>query len=86
MEITICSLCFESNNILILFRQNSLNRLTLLMLLTILVSHMEINPLSGKKTPSSNSSCKVRVLLNSKRGKIKVTKKKRVTILTKQMK
>jgi len=47
---------------------------------------MEINPLSGKRTPSSNSSCKVRVLLNSKRGKRKVTKKKRVAILTKQMK
>jgi len=56
------------------------------MLLTILAFHIVINSLSGKKTPNSNSSCKVRALLSSKRGKIKITKAKRVTILIKQMK
>jgi len=47
---------------------------------------MVINFFSGKKTPSSNSSCKVRALLSSKRGKIKITKVKRVAMLIKQMK
>ena len=70
----------------LLFRQNSLDRLTLLMLLAILASHMEINSLSGKKTPSSNSSCEVKVLLSSKKEKRKVTEAKRVAMLTKQMK
>jgi len=47
---------------------------------------MGINSLSGKRTPSSNSSCEVRALLNSKRGKRKITEAKRVAMLTKQMK
>jgi len=57
-----------------------------LILLTILAFHMGINFLSGKITSSSNSSCKVRVLLSSKKEKRKVTKAKRVAMLTKQMK
>jgi len=56
------------------------------MLLAILAFYMGINSLSGKRTPSSNSSCKVRALLSSKRGKIKITKIKKMAILTKQMK
>jgi len=56
------------------------------MLLAILVFHMVINFLSGKKTPSSNSSCKVRALLSSKREKRKITKTKRVAMLIKQIK
>jgi len=58
----------------------------LLILLAILAFHVEINLLSGKRTPSSNNSCKVRALLSSKREKRKITKAKRVAILTKQMK
>ena len=46
---------------ILLFRWNSLGRLTLLMLLSILVFYVGINLLSGKRTLSSNSSCKVRV-------------------------
>jgi len=44
---------------------------------------MGINPLSGKRTPSSNSSCEVRALLSRKKGKRKVTKVKRVAMLIK---
>jgi len=47
---------------------------------------MGINLLSKKRTPSSNSSCEVKVLLSSKREKRKVIKAKRVAMLTKQMK
>ena len=56
------------------------------MLLAILAFHIVINYLSRKKTPSSSSSCKVRVLLSSKRGKRRVTKIKKVVMLTKQIK
>jgi len=70
----------------LLFTQNPLGRLTPLMLLTILAFHVGINPLSGKRTSSSNSSCKVRALLSSKRGKRKITKVKKMAILIKQMK
>jgi len=47
---------------------------------------MGINLLSGKRTPSSNSSCEVKVLLSNKREKIKVTEAKRVVMFTKQIK
>jgi len=47
---------------------------------------MGISSLSGKRTPSSSSSYKVRVFLSSKGEKRKVTKAKRMVILTKQMK
>jgi len=40
------------------------------------VFHIGINLLSGKRTPSSNSSYKVKVLLSSKREKRRVTKAK----------
>jgi len=56
------------------------------MLLTILALHVGINLLSGKITPSSNNSCKVRALLSSKRGKRKITKAKRIAMLIKHMK
>ena len=69
-----------------LFKQNSLGRLTPLMLPTILAFHIEINLLSGKRTSSSNSSCKVRVLLSSKREKRRVTEAKNIVMSTKQMK
>jgi len=71
---------------ILLFRQNSLSGLTLLMLLAILVSHKWINPLSGERTPSSNNSYKVKALLSSKKEKRKITEAKRVAILTKQIK
>jgi len=70
----------------LLFRQNSLGGLISLMPLTILVFYIEINPLSGKKTPSSNNSCEVRVFLSSKREKRKVTETKKVAMLIKQIK
>ena len=54
---------------ILLFKQNSLDGLTLLILLTILVFHIRINLLSGKRTSSNNSSCKMRILLSSKKGK-----------------
>jgi len=44
---------------------------------------MEINSLSGKRTPSSNSSYKVKAFLSNKREKIKITKVKRIAMLTK---
>ena len=69
----------------LLFRQNFLSGLIPLMLLAILVFHVEINSLSGKRTPSSNSNCKVRAFLSSKKGK-KITEVKIVAMLTKQMK
>jgi len=53
----------------LLFRQNFLGRLTLLILLVILVFHIEINLFSDKRTPSNNSNYKVRVFLSSKRKK-----------------
>jgi len=56
------------------------------MLPTILAFHIEINLLSGKRTSSSNSSCKVRVLLSSKREKRRVTEAKNIVMSTKQMK
>jgi len=56
------------------------------MLLAILVSHVEINPLSRKRTSSSNNNCKVRALLSNKRRKRKITKAKIMAMLTKQMK
>ena len=71
---------------ILLFRQNSLGRLILLILLVILVSYMEINPLNGKRIPSNNNNCEVKVFLSSKREKRKVTKTKKVAIITKQMK
>ena len=67
----------------LLFKQNSLGKLILLMLLTTLIFHIEINLLSRKRTPSSNSSYKVRVPLSNK---IKVTKVKKVAMPTRQMK
>ena len=53
--------------------------------------HMRTNYLSEKRTLSSNtckssSSCRMRVLLNNKREKRRITKIKRVVMLTKQMK
>jgi len=56
------------------------------MLLAILIFYIKINLLSGKRTSSSNSSCKVRVLLSSKKGKRRVTKAKSMIMPTKQMK
>ena len=47
---------------------------------------MRINLLSRKRTPSSNSSYEVRVLLSSKKEKRKVIKTKRITMLTQQIK
>jgi len=47
---------------------------------------MRINPFSGKKTPSSNNSYKVRAFLNSKRRKRKITEAKRIVMLIKQIK
>jgi len=71
---------------ILLFRHNSLGGLILLVLLTILASHIGINSLSGKRkrTPSNNNSYEVRVLLNNKRKKI--TKVKRIAMFTKQIK
>ena len=54
---------------ILLFKQNFLDRLILLMLLTILAFHMGINFLSKKRTLSSSSSYKVRVLLSRKEKK-----------------
>jgi len=65
---------------ILLFRRTSLGKL---IPLAILAFHVRINSLSGKRTPNSNSSCKVRVLLSSKRKKRKVTEAKRVVMLTK---
>jgi len=48
-----------------------------------LAFYIGINFLSGKRTSSSNNSCKVRVLLSNKKEKRKVTKAKRVAMLTK---
>ena len=70
---------------ILLSKQISLDRL-ILMLLAILRFHMGINSLSGKRTPSSNNSCKVRAFLSSKRGKRKITEVKEVAMLTKWMK
>jgi len=56
------------------------------MLLTTLAFYMRINPFSGKKTPSSNNSYKVRAFLNSKRRKRKITEAKRIVMLIKQIK
>jgi len=56
------------------------------MSLAILAFYVKINLLSGKITSGSNSSCKVRALLSSKREKIKITKTKRMAMLTKQIK
>jgi len=70
----------------LLFRWNFPCRLTPLMPLAILAFYIGINLLSGKRTLSSNNSCKVRVLLSSKREKRKITETKNVAMLTKQMK
>jgi len=71
---------------ILLFKQNSLGRLTPLIPLIILAFYVRINSLSRKRTPSSNSSYKVRVLLSNKGEKRKVTKAKNIVILTKQIK
>jgi len=71
---------------ILLFRWNSLGKLTPLMPLTILAFYVGINLLSEKRTLSSNSSCKVRVLLSSKREKRKITKAKKMAMLIKQIK
>jgi len=60
------------------FKENSLSRLTPLIPLTILAFHVGINSLSRKRTPSNNSSYKVRVLLSSKGEKRKVIKAKKI--------
>jgi len=70
----------------LIFRQNSLDELIILILLTILASNIGINPLSGKRTSSNNNSCEVRVFLSNKREKIKITEMKRIIMLTKQIK
>jgi len=70
----------------LLSRQNYLDKLTPLILLAILASHMGINLLSGERIPSSNNSYKVRALLSSKKIKMKITEAKRIVMLTKQMK
>ena len=56
---------------ILLFRQNSLDGLTPLISHAILAFYMRINFLSKKRTPSSNSSCKVRAIFSSKREKKK---------------
>jgi len=53
------------------------------MLLAILAFHIEINLLSGKRTSSNNSSCKVRILLSNKREKRRVTEAKKIVMSTK---
>jgi len=65
-------------------RQNSLDKLILLILSATLTFHVGINYLSGKRTLSS--SYKMRVFLSSKRGKRRITEIKRIAMSTKQIK
>jgi len=62
-------------------KQNSLDEPILPILPTTLVFYIGTNYLSGKRTLSS--SCKMRVILSSKREKRRITKVKRVTKPTK---
>jgi len=54
------------------------------MLFTTLAFHIEIKYLSGKRT--LNSSCKISVLLSSRREKRRTTKVKIIAMPTKQIK